>query len=393
MNIFNLNKLRLCKTGNILLKIFLFTLISVLFYYIFAYTGVIEDVCHLMNIPVLIALTILEFFIFWAGIILVYVSSTQLAFKWRVAGILCGMIPLVNLVMLSIIIRITGEEIRFESKKLKLNQKREKDQICKTKYPILLVHGVFFRDFEHLNYWGRIPSELKKNGAELFYGKHNSASSVKDSALELEQRIYQIIKETGAEKVNLIAHSKGGLDCRAAISLTEAGKYVASLTTINTPHRGCEFADFLLNKIPKAQQEFIAKAYNAAASKLGDINPDFIAAVTDLTASACATFNQNTPDLQGVFYQSVGSKLNEASSGQFPLNFSYHLVNYFDGPNDGLVGEDSFKWGENFQFLTVKGRRGISHGDMIDLNRQNIKGFDVREFFVQLVADLKNRGF
>lgn len=32
------------------------------------------------------------------------------------------------------------------------------------------------------------------------------------------------------------------------------------------------------------------------------------------------------------------------------------------------------------------------HGDVVDLNRQNIKGFDVREFYVQLVKDLKDRG-
>ena len=74
------------------------------------------------------------------------------------------------------------------------------------------------------------------------------------------------------------------------------------------------------------------------------------------------------------------------------MNFTYQLVNYFDGGNDGLVGEKSFPWGANYQFLTVNGVRGISHGDMIDLNRENIDGFDVREFYVLLVADLKNRG-
>ena len=29
---------------------------------------------------------------------------------------------------------------------------------------------------------------------------------------------------------------------------------------------------------------------------------------------------------------------------------------------------------------------------MIDLNRENIEGFDVREFYVKLAADLKDRG-
>ena len=43
--------------------------------------------------------------------------------------------------------------------------------------------------------------------------------------------------------------------------------------------------------------------------------------------------------------------------------------------------------------IAPTGPRGISHGDMIDLNRENIDGFDVREFYVQLVSDLKNMGF
>ena len=30
---------------------------------------------------------------------------------------------------------------------------------------------------------------------------------------------------------------------------------------------------------------------------------------------------------------------------------------------------------------------------MIDLNRENIKGFDVREFYVQLINDSKTKGF
>ena len=137
----------------------------------------------------------------------------------------------------------------------------------------------------------------------------------------------------------------------------------------------------------------MADTYNAALRKLGDENPDFLAAVTDLTASACQRFNQNVPDMPGVYYQSVGSKLNVASGGRFPLNFSHQLVKFFDGPNDGLVAESSFPWGEDYTFLTTSGRRGISHGDMIDLNRENIRDFDVREFYVGIVNGLKERGY
>lgn len=127
--------------------------------------------------------------------------------------------------------------------------------------------------------------------------------------------------------------------------------------------------------------------------RLGDSNPDFISAIYDLTNEKCEIFNREVDDVEGVMYQSVGSKLNKATNGKFPLNFSYHIVKHFDGENDGLVSEKSFPWGSSFTYLKTDGRRGISHGDMIDLNRENIKGFDVREFYVGLVARLKNRGF
>ena len=134
-------------------------------------------------------------------------------------------------------------------------------------------------------------------------------------------------------------------------------------------------------------------AYNATLKKLGDANPDFLAAVRDLTASACEERNEKLPDSDAVYIQSVGSCLKYASGGRFPLNFTNGFVRSFDGENDGLVGEDSFPWGENYIYLKASGKRGISHGDMIDLNRENIQGFDVREFYVSLVNGLKEKGF
>lgn len=340
------------------------------------------------------AITILvEAIVFWNGIIRVYLTSVQLGVRIRVIGILCGWIPVVHLIALGLIIRVVAKEVEVENARIVLNEKRKEQQICKTKYPILLVHGVFFRDFRYLNYWGRVPKELEMNGAELYYGNQQSAASVADCAVELREKIQEIIDKTGAEKINIIAHSKGGLDSRYAISILGAAPYVASLTTINTPHRGCEFADFLLDKIPENQKKLLENSYNTALKRLGDKNPDFISAVTDLTAKMCEARNEKVLDAKNVYYQSVGSKLNRARGGRFPLNFSYHLVKMFDGANDGLVGEKSFSWGEQFRLLTVNGKRGISHGDMIDLNRENFDDFDVREFYIQLVADLKRKGF
>ena len=330
---------------------------------------------------------------FWAGMIRGYLTSVQLGLKHRVLAALCGWIPFLNIWYLCKIIRIVSDEAEFETEKWELDTARAESEICKTKYPILLVHGVFFRDFRYVNYWGRIPKELQRNGATVYYGQQQSAAAVEDSGRELADRIRQILAETGCEKVNIIAHSKGGLDSRAAIAHAGCAPCVASLTTINTPHRGCIFAEYLLKKIPAAARQKIADTYNAALKRLGDEAPDFLAAVTDLTASACEARNAATPDAPGVFYQSVMSYCRKAQHGKFPLNMTYPIVKHFDGLNDGLVAVDSAKWGDQFTLLEPRGHRGISHGDVVDLNRENIPGFDVREFYVSLVADLKNRGF
>ena len=68
------------------------------------------------------------------------------------------------------------------------------------------------------------------------------------------------------------------------------------------------------------------------------------------------------------------------------------VMNQITQDNDGLVSTDSFPWGERYTLLTSNSPIGISHGDMTDLNRTNLPDFDVREFYVQLVADLKERG-
>lgn len=334
-----------------------------------------------------------EFILFWNGMLRVYLTSQQLGIRLRVIGVICGFIPIAHLVVLFWIIRTASREVNFESQKILTVQARSEDALCATRYPVLMVHGVFFRDFRYLNYWGRIPQALEAEGAKIYYGNHQSAAPVAASGQEIADRILSIVQETGCEKVNIIGHSKGGLDARAALQLPGVPEHVASLTTVNTPHRGCEFADYLLTKIPQKQQQAVAGAYNAALKKLGDYAPDFLGAVTNLTASFCREFNEKTPDVPGVYYQSVGSRLNKARGGRFPLNFTHMLCRYFDGPNDGLVGERSFPWGTSYRFLTVSGTRGISHGDMIDLNRENVPDFDVREFYIELVHDLKERGF
>ncbi len=384
-------KFRVCNHGLACLKIFLLSTAGTVALQLYALCSSLYANWVKALLGILLC-TLVEALIFWNGILCVYLTSVQLGIKLRILGAVFGMIPPVNLYFLGKIIHTVSAEITCETALHERNLARRDEQVCHTKYPLLLVHGVFFRDSVNFNYWGRIPKELLANGATVFYGNHQSAASIAASAGELAERIKQIVAETGCEKVNIIAHSKGGLDCRYAIEHCGIADCVASLTTINTPHRGCQFADYLLEKVSSSVKEKVALTYNKVLHKIGDPNPDFLAAVSDLTSERVRALTDSLPVPEGIYCQSVGSKLNRTTGGKFPLNFSYPLVKYFDGANDGLVGEDSFRFGETYTFLTTTGKRGISHGDVIDLNRENIRGFDVREWYIKLVQELKEKG-
>lgn len=385
-------RLKICNHGTVLLAVFACSLIpSLLWHAVLAFLTISDT--YLDFIFSALYCVLMSALLFWNGIICVYCTSAQMGIRWRVIGALCGMIPILNLLVLTRIIGVTAEEVEFELEKEAVESDPALAEICKTKYPIVLVHGVFFRDNKLFNYWGRVPHTLKLHGAKIYYGEHQSALTVKESARELTARIKLIVERSGCGKVNIIAHSKGGLDCRYAISEFGLAPYVASLTTINTPHRGCLFAERLLYAIPDKIKNNVAKAYNVTLTALGDEEPDFLAAVNDLTAASCEKMNKKLSFPSGIYAQSVGSVLSRPQNGQFPLNLSYRYVKNFDGENDGLVGEDSFAFGEKYTLLRTNGKRGISHGDMIDLNRENMHGFDVREFYTELVKDLREKGF
>ena len=319
---------------------------------------------------------------------------TQLSIGQRTALALLWWLPPLSFIAMRSCEKTAWLEFDRESARIELDNVRAENEVCKTKYPILLVHGIFFRDLNFFNYWGRVPKELIKNGATVYYGDQRSAASVEECAGELKTKIEEIINATGCGKVNVIAHSKGGLDIRYAASCLGMNKYIASITTINTPHKGCEYADFMIEHAPQAFLQFIAARYNSALAHFGENGADFSAGVSDLTAKRCAELNKKAPLPEGVYCRSFGSYMKNRRSAGFPLNCSYLIAKLFSrSPNDGLVDLESMRWGESFDIFEPKSKRGLSHGDMIDLFREDISGFDVREEYVNIVSSLKSKGF
>ena len=329
------------------------------------------------------------------GLLRLGIAARQVKWYWYLILYLVCWMPLINLIPLLHIYRTARREFLFEAARLELDAVRSESAVCQTRYPIFMVHGIFFRDWQFFNYWGRIPAALKKNGAQVYYGKQQSARSIADSAQELAEQMRAVLAESGAEKLNIIAHSKGGLDVRYAMQELGMAKHVARLTTINTPHQGCQWVENLLMRIPVPLTEKIAGYYERVFRGLGDKNPDFLGGVRDLTASRCARFNASHPVQPDIPHHCIMSEMRNVLSAPFPLWLGYLCSRSADRSCrcDGLVPVDAAKLdGVPFTLLPRTRFRGISHGDMIDLNRENIEDFDVREFYVGIVKDLKEKG-
>lgn len=265
----------------------------------------------------------------------------------------------------------------------------------KTKYPILLLHGVGFRDLKWPLYWGRIPNALSGAGAVLFYGNQDCWARVEDNAKTVKARIWQILDETGTEKANIIAHSKGGLEARMVASSLGMGEYIASITTIGTPHRG---SDKLL-KAPDSLFNIASFAVDNWIGLIGDTKPNFYAVCRDFSTGYAERFNRENPDVPGVYYQSFAGVMKTPLS-DINLSTANIMIKMIEGDNDGLVSVESAKWGSSFTLLSGRTNRGVSHYDEIDFRRSPLSSksggagvADICDVYKAIVNNLAERGF
>lgn len=182
----------------------------------------------------------------------------------------------------------------------------------KTKYPIVLAHGLggFDELFGVYDYWFAIPNALDDGGATVFVTTVSQLNSTAARGEQLIDQIEQIVAITGKPKVNLIGHSHGGLDVRYVAAVRP--DLVASVTSVGSPHKGAALADFLRANVQNGSftQSVLSLFANSLGTVLGLLsgssNPqDAIAALDSLTTAGLATFNASYP--QGVPTSACGN--------------------------------------------------------------------------------------
>lgn len=258
-----------------------------------------------------------------------------------------------------------------------------------TKYPIILVHGIIIKDLGFVKSFGRIDRNLKKLGFTVFKSKVESFGTIEYNADILKKEVEQVMKLYQVDKVNIIAHSKGGLDAKYMIEHYEMYDSVASFTTLCTPHRGSAIATKIL-EYPRWFLVFNAFWVNLWYRLIGDKKPDCLKVCQQL-ASVNSVSEETFKICSLIYCQSYSTTL-KRSKDDFvmgvPLIFSHHLEK--DKESDGLVNPESS------QFCQYKGNAiadSVSHSEIVDFMVTKKKREKIYAFYQMICEDLASRGF
>jgi len=202
--------------------------------------------------------------------------------------------------------------------------------------PVVLVHGLFGFDRigvpgAKLHYFRGIAEHLESLGCHAHAVRLPSAASVPERAQILAERLAALPHD----RVDLVAHSLGGLDARFALARIGLAGRVRALVTVGTPHLGTPLADL-------ATDGPLAIARRAIAALGMPIH-----ALDWLSTAALARFNGEVLDVPGVRYACVVGGMRDPST-PVPLAIApmHAYLKSVAGANDGLVPVASQYWGE-----------------------------------------------
>jgi len=270
---------------------------------------------------------------------------------------------------------------------------------------IALVHGILgFDDTNGLagglvKYWGGLDNYLRSQGAKVTTPGSSATNSIQVRANQIKTAVRSWMTANGCTKVQLVGHSQGGLVVRYMVSNLGFASKTATVTTVDSLHKGAPMADIVLGIIPSWLQPFANSALSLLAKLVyRDGRPqDVIAMGKSLTVSYVNKFNGSNPNVSGIKYYSYGNAMAFADIIQHPIMALTHPITWagglfygLGGANDGVVPLSSQKWG------TYKGEApsywyatGIDHLQATNLEWSGQGFFDVQGWYLNIARNAK----
>lgn len=288
-------------------------------------------------------------------------------------------------------------------------------------HPIVLAHGMFgfehLADLEGLDYYFRVEDTLQDRGDVVLVREVDPFNDSYVRGQQLLDAIEAFVDDSDYEKVNIIAHSQGGLDARYVAH--HRPDLVASVVTISSPHNGTPVADIVVELVRNQTFRDLVDALVRLVGKplfdeVGD-KTSLFRPLENMSQEGIARFNGEITDQPGILYASVAGrtaqKLGEvacASDHTPPFIEEWNDVGdpvdpflavmetivseaSDDIPNDGLVRVEDAKWG---LFLGCVPADHLDEvGQLIGDNPGAGNEWDYLSFYLDLVDWLRERGY
>jgi triacylglycerol lipase len=258
----------------------------------------------------------------------------------------------------------------------------------KTKYPIILVHGIVIKDWKFIKSFGNIKKVLNQAGFDVETSKTDGFGTIENNAKQLKNQIEEMLVKYNIDKVNIIAHSKGGLDSKYMIKELGMENHIASLTTLCTPHKGSKIADKLLS-LPKWIVKILEFWINFIYKIFKDENPNCLEVAKQL--KSIDKIEDETQNFSNIVYCQSYSTTLKRSRDDFimgiPFQFSKRLEN---DKSDGMVSNNSAI------FADYKGDcldESVSHSEIIGYSLSKKKRKRIEEFYIRLCNEIADYGY
>lgn len=236
----------------------------------------------------------------------------------------------------------------------------------KTKYPIVLVHGVSgFSSILGIDYFYGVRGALQERGAKVYAPNVSAWDDAYQRGEDLIDALDDLRAATGSSKFNLMGHSLGGPTVRYVAGVRP--DLVASITTINAVNFGSDFADAARGVVPVGGG--LEALVEGSLNLLGNVidflsgNPEYaqdaLASVTFMTTPGANEFNRYFPagkptsrcgagasKVNGIRYYSWGGDATFTNALDITDAFLVFTGATINGANDGLVERCDQHWGQ-----------------------------------------------
>ena len=200
--------------------------------------------------------------------------------------------------------------------------------------PVLVVAGTFLGEGSSEAYFTPLVSRLRDDGfdVEVWAIPDHGLGDIAESAAVLEQFVGGLLDRTGADRVDIVAHSQGGLVGRYFVKNLGGDQQVDSLVSLAAPHYGtaeANIATFL--GFGSCAGVVSCEQMSVGSSFLAELN-DGDDTIGDVVYTNIVTrFDEVVVPHANGFLRSDGNNTNVTLQSQCPFRIVGHILLPLDG--------------------------------------------------------------